>query len=303
MGVNRRSVAGAVKFRSMSVFRRLAYSMTSTRSSIARSPAACSRNSGYGIGTELGQSGIEGPSTFPRSLRFEYKPSANTVIRAAALDGVPRRPARIRGADSAMASLPYRIHARLSHNAACEKGSTPAYRRNGIAAVRQGGIGAWRYTTTHSIRPTPGDARYSPFPQAFAESSISCRADRGRQCPVYLGIRPDRFRDPAVERFGRSASTAVSSPTPPQRWVDGLNGDLILQQRKSESSGVPKARWSSSSSRRSVRPSPDSARPARPPSSTVCSMRKFSSVWRFRWANSRQTPSAVIPGTPTDPTE
>lgn len=50
------------------------------------------QNSAFGIGTEFAQSGVEGPSIFPRTsaaLRLAVHPSARTVFRAAVLDGVP----------------------------------------------------------------------------------------------------------------------------------------------------------------------------------------------------------------------
>ncbi|MEP7099145.1 MAG: carbohydrate porin [Burkholderiales bacterium] len=49
-------------------------------------------NSAFGIGPEFAQSGVEGPSIFPRTaagLRFAFKPTPDTVLRAALLDGVP----------------------------------------------------------------------------------------------------------------------------------------------------------------------------------------------------------------------
>jgi porin len=49
-------------------------------------------NSSFGIGPEFGQSGFAGPSIFPDTslgVRVAYKPSPNTVLRAAILDGAP----------------------------------------------------------------------------------------------------------------------------------------------------------------------------------------------------------------------
>jgi porin len=49
-------------------------------------------HSSIGIGPELAQSGVEGPSTFPYTAvgaRAEFKPSANLVWRAAVLNGTP----------------------------------------------------------------------------------------------------------------------------------------------------------------------------------------------------------------------
>jgi porin len=59
-------------------------------------------NSSFGIGPEFAQSGVEGPSIFPRTsvgLRFAFKPTLDTVLRTAVLDGVPVvRPDGSRGA-------------------------------------------------------------------------------------------------------------------------------------------------------------------------------------------------------------
>jgi porin len=49
-------------------------------------------NSSFGIGPELGLSGVAGPSIFPNTAvgtRVDFKPSPNFVWRAAVLDGVP----------------------------------------------------------------------------------------------------------------------------------------------------------------------------------------------------------------------
>jgi porin len=68
-------------------------------------------NSSFGIGPEFAQSGVEGPSIFPRTsagLRLAVKPTPGTVVRAALLDGVPvARPdgsrAAFRGGDGLLA--------------------------------------------------------------------------------------------------------------------------------------------------------------------------------------------------------
>jgi porin len=70
-------------------------------------------NSSFGVGPEFAQSGVEGPSIFPRTsagVRMALKPSANTVVRAAILDGVPVvRPdgsrAAFRGGDGVLTVL------------------------------------------------------------------------------------------------------------------------------------------------------------------------------------------------------
>ena len=54
--------------------------------------AALFMNSSFGIGPELAQSGVGGPSIFPNTAvgtRVDFKPSRHVVWRAALLDGVP----------------------------------------------------------------------------------------------------------------------------------------------------------------------------------------------------------------------
>ena len=49
-------------------------------------------NSSFGIGPELAQSGVEGPSIFPNTsvgVRIAFKPAEGVVVRTAVLDGVP----------------------------------------------------------------------------------------------------------------------------------------------------------------------------------------------------------------------
>ena len=49
-------------------------------------------NSAFGVGPEFAQSGVEGPSIFPRTaagVRVSLKPAAGVVLRAAMLNGVP----------------------------------------------------------------------------------------------------------------------------------------------------------------------------------------------------------------------
>ena len=49
-------------------------------------------NSSFGVGHELGQTGVNGPSIFPATslaVRIAFKPSANWALMAAAFDAVP----------------------------------------------------------------------------------------------------------------------------------------------------------------------------------------------------------------------
>lgn len=53
--------------------------------------------SAYGIGTDIAQTGLNGPSIFPTTslgARLDYRPAMGWVLRAALLDGVPGDPHR-----------------------------------------------------------------------------------------------------------------------------------------------------------------------------------------------------------------
>lgn len=113
-------------------------------------------NSSFGIGPAFSQSGIDGPSIFPRTapgLRLAYKPAANVVLRVAAMDGVPlirdhdrlaafeRDDGRLYVAELALLERP---GARASADARFRIG------RNAMLPMYAGkfAIGAWHYTTT-----------------------------------------------------------------------------------------------------------------------------------------------------------
>ena len=52
-------------------------------------------NSGHGIGTQIGQTGLNGPSIFPvtsLAARFRWQPASDWTVLLAALDGVPGDP-------------------------------------------------------------------------------------------------------------------------------------------------------------------------------------------------------------------
>jgi porin len=113
-------------------------------------------NSSFGVGSEFAQSGVEGPSIFPRTsagLRLAMKPTTNTVLRAAVLDGVPIvRPdgsrAAFRGGDGLLNVLEF---AWLSRGASA--GAPPSQTRDRIGRYSvlapyddKLAAGAWRYT-------------------------------------------------------------------------------------------------------------------------------------------------------------
>ena len=114
-------------------------------------------NGAFGIGTEFAQSGVEGPSIFPRTstgLRFAFKPTPDSVLRAAVLDGVPVvRPdgshAVFRSGDGLLAVAELAL---LSRAGASPDRQSPARDRVGrfssLAPYDDKlALGAWRYTS------------------------------------------------------------------------------------------------------------------------------------------------------------
>ncbi|MEO8524592.1 MAG: carbohydrate porin [Caldimonas sp.] len=116
-------------------------------------------NGAFGIGAEFAQSGVEGPSIFPRTsagLRFAFKPTPDSVLRAAVLDGVPVvRPdgshAVFRGGDGLLAVAEFAL---LSRDGARTDRQAPARDRVGrfssLAPYDDKlALGAWRYTSRY----------------------------------------------------------------------------------------------------------------------------------------------------------
>ncbi len=137
------------------------------------------QNSSFGVGPEFAQSGVEGPSIFPRTsagLRLAVKPSADTVVRAALLDGVPVvRPdgsrASFRGGDGLLMVGEF---AWLSRGGGEAGMSQPATRDrigrfSSLAPYdHKLAIGAWRYTGRY---PDLGDVDAAGAPLSRRGSS------------------------------------------------------------------------------------------------------------------------------------
>ncbi|MFC5525691.1 carbohydrate porin [Rhodanobacter ginsengisoli] len=112
-------------------------------------------NSAFGIGPEFAQSGIEGPSIFPRTslgVRVAWKPAARVVLRAAVLDGVPliRTDQRL-GAFRQDDGLLYVAELALLDRPGAGMANDPRTRigRNAMLPAYRGKLafGAWHYTT------------------------------------------------------------------------------------------------------------------------------------------------------------
>jgi porin len=100
-----------------------------------------------GIGSEMAQTGVNGPSVFPTSslvLRLRYRPSEETYLQAVVLDGVPGDPDNPRG-----------THIQFNDGDGAlrvvEAGYIPALAKDaearGLSPTDKYAIGVWSYTS------------------------------------------------------------------------------------------------------------------------------------------------------------
>lgn len=189
-------------------------------------------NSAFGIGPEFAQSGVEGPSIFPRTalgVRLAYKPAANVVLRAAALDGVPLiRPDDSLGAFEAGDGRLYVAELAWFSRHAARPSSDQRERigRNAMLPMYQGklAIGGWHYTTTFDrldpAAATPRQHGASGF-YAIGDHVVARDAsDPERNLSVFAQFG---VGDPAVARFGRYLGVGVVAANP----FHGRSGDEL----------------------------------------------------------------------------
>lgn len=100
-----------------------------------------------GIGSEMAQTGVNGPSVFPTAslaLRLRYRPTEETYVQLAVLDGVPGDPDDPRG-----------THIRFDDGDGAlrvvEVGYIPSRAKNagslGLSSTDKYAVGVWSYTT------------------------------------------------------------------------------------------------------------------------------------------------------------
>ena len=163
---------------------------TSTASSTAPQSGGLFLNSSFGIGPEFSQSGVDGPSIFPRTAlgaRVAYKPADGVVLRAAVLDGVPL----IRDGDR-LARLPARATAALRGRAgAARSPRRPARPQCAHAAS----------AATRCCRCTPASWPSAPGTTPPPSTRLAPAGDRTRQhgATGYYAVA-DRIRGARHER-------------------------------------------------------------------------------------------------------
>lgn len=147
--------------------------------------------SAHGIGTDISQTGLNGPSIFPSTslaARLEVKPAKDWVIRAAMLDGVPGNPDR-----------PKRTTVRLG------KGNGALLIGEVDAPVAGGRLlfGHWRYTASFDTHDGGRDDGNAGF---YVRGEAPLLSDDDRELAAFfrLGTAGGRFN-----MFDRFASAGI----------------------------------------------------------------------------------------------
>lgn len=142
--------------------------------------------SAHGIGTDISQTGLNGPSIFPSTslaARVEVRPATNWVIRAAVLDGVPGDPDR-----------PKRTTIRLGNGEG-------ALLIGEVDAPVAGGrllLGHWRYTASfdaHDGRRGDGNAGF------YVRGEAPLLEHDGRELAGFFRLGAARGRFNMFDRF------------------------------------------------------------------------------------------------------
>jgi len=162
-------------------------------------------NGAHGMGTDLGQTGRNGPSVFPvtsLAARAEVKLADNWLMRAAVLDGVPGDPAH-----------PKRTAIKLGQG----DGALLAAEVNYLAADLKVALGAWRYTARFEDLATHATRRGNDGFYALVERRLySEAADPSQGLSVYgrIGRASPAFNNFAMY-FGAGAVYSGLFPARP----------------------------------------------------------------------------------------
>ena len=169
--------------------------------------AALFLNSSHGVGPDLSQTGLNGPSIFPSTslaFRIEWRPTGNWRARAAMLDGVPGDPAH-----------PRRTAVKLGNG----DGLLLIGEIDHVAEGRKIGLGYWRYTAKFDALSADPVARARGNDGAYAFAQVRLiRDDRGRDRGLYgftrVGFASQRFNPIQHYVGGGIAYTGLLSRRP-----------------------------------------------------------------------------------------
>jgi porin len=226
--------------------------------------AAVFLNSAFGIGPEFAQSGVEGPSIFPRTsagLRFGLKPTSDTVVRAAVLDGVPvARPdgshAVFRAGDGVLTVIEFAALARADD--AHDSAPRSPYRIGRFSSLvpydDKFAVGAWHYTGSfQDLRDT--DATGSPLLRrgssgAYMVGERALSGQDGASGRRFAAYMQAGIADPRVNRFQSYVGAGIvgsgwGSMKDSDRFGASIarstNGNHYLRARAEDGTGANRA--------------------------------------------------------------
>lgn len=179
--------------------------------------------SSFGIGPEFAQSGVEGPSIFPRTsagIRFGFKPSDRTLLRVAVLDGVPVvRPdgsrAAFQSGDGLLAVAEVAVLSR--DTAQPQDHANPREQIGRLSALspyqNKLALGAWRYSSTYpdlSETDAAGNpTRHRGSSGAYLIGEHLLVGEEGSSGPRASGFVQAGVGDARVDRFGSYIGAGV----------------------------------------------------------------------------------------------
>lgn len=169
-------------------------------------------NSTHGLGPDLSQSGLNGPSVFPvtsLALRADYQIDERWRVRAAVLDAVPGDPAR-----------PQRTVIRLGNGEGALLIGEAQYSSRNTRAI----LGYWRYTAGFGpldpaapSGPKRGnDGLYMMVEQQL--SRVAAEGERGLAGWLRLGLADDRFNPIAWNLSGGLVYTGPIAARPEDQF-------------------------------------------------------------------------------------
>jgi porin len=204
-------------------------------------------NSSFGIGPEFSQSGLEGPSIFPRTaigMRVAVKPTSNVVLRAALMDGVPVvRPNNSRGAfRSGDGSLSVAEAAFLSRpDASDDAPDNPSNRIGRFSALSpyedKLAFGAWHYTGAYTDVGIAGafGPRQSGSSGAYAIGEWRLLGRSADAVQTVAGFVQLGAASPRTNRFQDYVGLGLVATG----WIPGRSGDQLGLAVASARNGAP----------------------------------------------------------------
>jgi porin len=204
-------------------------------------------NSSFGMGPELAQSGVAGPSIFPETslgTRADVKPSPNTVGRVAVIDAIPadapgHRALRL-GGDGALLLGEAALLARPDTSPEVRDGRFRVGRVAPRTYTGKLAIGGWYYTGRFPAADPVGGAgeprRGSGGVYLIADQTVwSAPAERHGTATIFAQLGVGDRRANRIGRYAGGGATAAGVvPTRPRDMIGFAVASAHLEGRRAE---------------------------------------------------------------------